>query len=190
MRKIIVSEFLSLDGVMEAPEKWVFPYQSQEVAQAIEAQAYDTEALLLGRNTYEIFAAFWPNYQGKQDARIADRMNNQPKYVVSTTLEQTSWDNSTLIRSNVLEEVRQLKQVPGGDIGLVGSATLVQSLIQADLIDEFRLMVHPVALGSGKRLINDSSQAAQFKLVDCHAFGSGVVLLTYAVEHRPQPVQL
>lgn len=183
MRKITVTEFLSLDGVMEAPEKWVFPYQSEDVAQAIEDQAFAAEALLLGRVTYEIFAAYWPNYQGKKDARIADRMNSQPKYVVSTTLEKAEWNNTRILRDNFTEDLKQLKQQPGGDISLIGSASLAQSLMKADLIDEYQLMVHPIALGHGKRLFEEGFHKTPLSLVDCRSFRSGVLKVTYRVEH-------
>lgn len=182
MRKIIITEFLSLDGVMEAPEKWVFPYQGRDVAQAIEEQTLATEALLLGRVTYEGFAAYWPNYHGTSDARIAERLNNQPKYVVSTTLKTANWNNSTLIKSNVEAEIKNLKQQPGGDIAVIGSGGLAHWLMKADLIDEYQLMVHPIALGRGMRLFEGDFDLTRLSLVNCRSFQSGVLQLVYQVE--------
>ena len=178
MRKVIVSEFVTLDGVMEAPEEWQFPYLSDDVMEEIKAEIYAAEASLLGRATYEIFAAYWPT-QTHNEFGIADKLNGERKFVVSSTLEKVEWDNSTLIRGNVAEEIRRLKQQPGGDIRIVGSATLVQSLMQAGLVDEYRLMVHPIVLGHGKRLFNDGMETTGLKLAECKVFSSGVVLLRY-----------
>ena len=178
MRKVIVSEFLSLGGIMEAPEKWQFPYVSDDVAEEIRAEIHAAEVSLLGKATYEIFAAYWP-FQTNNEFGIADKLNSERKFVVSSTLEKAEWNNSTIISGNVAEEVSMLKQQPGGDIRVVGSATLVQSLMQAGLIDEYRLMVHPLVLGRGKRLFNEGMETTGLKLVEAKAFSSGVVLLRY-----------
>ena len=178
MRKVIVSEFLTLDGVMEASEQWQPPYVSEDVAEEIRADIHASEALLLGRVTYEIFAAYWPS-QTNNELGIADKLNSEPKFVASSTLDKAEWNNSTLIKGNVVEEIRKLKQQPGGDIRIIGSATLVQSLMKEDLIDEFRLMVHPLILGRGKRLFNDGIETTGLKCVEAKAFSSGVVLLRY-----------
>src|SRR5215213_1074079 len=135
---------MALDGVMESPDKWHFPYFNDEMGEEIGAAMADSDAMLLGRVTYEEFAAFWPS-QGERD--VAGYMNNTPKYVVSRTLEEPlEWQNSTLIKENVAEEVAKLKQQPGKDISITGSGTLVRSLLQYDLIDELRLMVHPIVV--------------------------------------------
>ena len=143
MRKVVVSEFVSLDGVMEAPDKWHFPYWSDEMGQEIEAAMGQADAM-----TYQGFATAWPSMT--DEAGFADRMNILPKFVVSTTLEEPlEWNNSTLIKENVAEEVSRLKQQPGRDILIHGSADLVHTLMQHDLIDEYRIMVNPVVVGSG-----------------------------------------
>ena len=180
MRRIIVSEFLTLDGVMEASEQWQPRYVSDDVAEEIRAGIHSSEALLLGRVTYEIFAAYWP-LQTNNESGIADRLNSEHKFVVSTTLEKAEWKNSTLIKGakRVVEEIRTLKWQPGGDIRILGSATLVQSLMQVGLVDEYRLMVHPIVLGHGKRLFNNGMETTGLKLAGCKVFSSGVVLLRY-----------
>jgi len=178
MRRIIVTEFLTLDGVMEASEQWQPHYVSDDVAEEITAGIHAAEVSLLGRVTYEMFAAYWP-FQTHNEFGIADKLNSERKFVVSSTLEKVEWNNSTLIKGNVAEEIRKLKQQPGGDIRVVGSATLVQSLMKAGLIDEFRLMVHPLVLGRGKRLFNDGMETTGLKLVEAKTFSSGVVLLRY-----------
>ena len=185
MRKIIVSEFLSLDGVMEDPggaEKtkhggWSFLFFNEEAGKYKNDELFAADALLLGRVTYLGFAEAWPSRTDEWG--FADRMNNLPKYVVSTTLEKAEWNNSELIKQNIPEEISKLKQGPGQDILIAGSGKLVHSLMKHDLIDEFRLMVHPVILGSGMRLFNDVSDMIKLKLQDSKTFSSGVVVLTY-----------
>ena len=181
MRKVVVAEFLSLDGVMEAPEKWTFQFWNDETAKFKHDELFASDAHLLGRVTYQIFAAAWPSGTDKQG--FADRMNNLPKYVVSTTLKQVEWDNSHLIKENVAEEIAKLKRQSGQDILVAGSGTLVQTLIQHNLIDEYHLLVFPVVLGSGKRLFKDASNTT-LKLVDTKAFSSGVVLLSYVPDKK------
>jgi dihydrofolate reductase len=132
--------------------------------------------------TYEEFAAYWPS-QTKNEFGIADKLNSMPKFVVSSTLEKVDWNNSRLIKENVVEEISKLKQQSGRNIQMTGSATLVQALMQTDLIDEYRLMVHPVVLGSGKRLFRNGSEKKILRLVETKSFSSGVVVLTY------QPIQ-
>ena len=177
MRRVIASEIMALDGVMESPDKWHFPYFNDEMGEEIGAAMADSDAMLLGRVTYEEFAAFWPS-QGERD--VAGYMNNTPKYVVSRTLEEPlEWQNSTLIKENVAEEVAKLKQQPGKDISITGSGTLVRSLLQYDLIDELRLMVHPIVVGSGKHLFEEGGDQKALKLVDSKTFSTGVLYLTY-----------
>ena len=160
MRKVVVSEFVTLDGVMEDPS-WTFQFSSEEQQKFKFDELAASDTLLLGRVTYEGFAAAWPNmmeqYGGPRRAELgeyADMMNGYPKYVVSTTLEEPlEWNNSTLIVGDVAEEVSRLKQQPGKDILIFGSGDLVDTLMRRDLIDDYRLMVFPVVLGSGQRLL-------------------------------------
>src|SRR5207237_7935358 len=137
-----------------------------------------SDALLLGRVTYEGFAKAWPSV--KDDVGFADKMNNMSKYVVSTTLKKLDWNNSRLIKTNIVEEVKKLRQQPGKDILVYGSGKLVNTLLKHDLVDELRLMVHPVVLGSGRRLFDDNAETMQvLKLEDTKQFPSGIVLLSY-----------
>jgi dihydrofolate reductase len=178
VRGVIVSEFVSLDGVVEAPDQWHFPYWSDEMGQEIGAAMGQADAMLMGRVLYEEWAAFWPQ-QDPEENPVADHMNGVQKYVVSTTLEEPlEWDNSTLIKGNVAEEIAELKRQAGGDISISGSPTLVRSLLEDGLIDELRLMVHPVVVGGGKRLFEEGDRVA-FELVDSKTFSMGVVYLTY-----------
>ena len=173
MRNIVVTEFLSLDGVMEAPG-WTFKYWNDEIAQFKGAESAASDALLLGRVTYQGFAAAWPQSQDEG----APYFNSVRKYVVSTTLDTVEWNNSTLINDNIVEEITKLKQQDGQDMTVHGSATLVQALMQHDLVDRYRLLVYPVVVGKGKRLFNEGTTAT-LKLVETHAFSSGVVALIY-----------
>ena len=176
--RIVVTEFVSLGGVMESPEKWHFPYFDEEMGQEIGAAMGQTDAMLMGRVNYEEWADFWPQ-QDPEDP-IASRMNSVRKYVVSTTLrEPLGRDNSTLIKENVAEEIAGLKRQTGGDISISGSGSLVRSLLSEGLIDELRLMVHPVVVGSGKRLFEEGSERIALELVDSRIFSTGVVYLTY-----------
>jgi len=176
MSKLVVTEFMTLDGVMEAPHEWSFPYWNDEAAKFKQDELFASGALLLGRVTYEGFAAAWPSRT--DPTGFADRMNALPKYVVSTTLNEVGWNNSRLIKGNVADEVSRLKQEPGQDIVVHGSRTLVQTLMQHGLIDEYHLLVYPLALGSGKRLFEEGSKA-RLKLVEAKTFGTGVVALVY-----------
>ncbi len=191
MRRIVVSEFVTLDGVMQAPGGpeedtsgsfkhggWSFKFRDDQVPKYKLDELSASDALLLGRVTYEIFAGYWP--KAKDDAGFADKMNNMGKHVVSATLKKVDWNNSRLIKTNVPEEVRNLKQQPGKDILVYGSGKLVNTLLQHDLVDELRLMVHPVVLGSGKRLFDDASETMKvLKLAEPRTFPSGIVLLSY-----------
>ena len=186
MRKIVVSEFVSLDGVVEDPggaEKfkhggWSFKFRDDQVPKFKLDELDASDALLLGRVTYEGFAKAWPSV--KDDVGFADKMNNMAKYVVSTTMKKLDWNNSRLIKANVTEEVRKLKQQPGKDILVYGSGKLVNALLQHDLVDELRLMIHPVVLGSGKRLFDDTAETMKvLKLEESRTFPSGIVLLSY-----------
>lgn len=175
MRNIVVTEFLSLDGVMQDPS-WTFPYWNDEIAQFKADETSANEPILLGRVTYEGFAAAWP--QRTDEDPGAAYFNGTRKYVVSTTLTRVDWNNSVLIRDNVVQEITKLKQQDGPDIVVHGSATLVQTLMTHDLVDRYRLLVYPVVLGQGKRLFGEGGEA-KLKLVESKAFGSGVTALVY-----------
>jgi dihydrofolate reductase len=180
MRKVVASEFVSLDGVVESPDKWHFPYFNDEMGDAIGAAMAASDAMLMGRVLYEEWAAFWPK-QNPDENPVAARMNGVRKYVVSTTLEEPlEWNNSTLIGDNVAEEILRLKeQQAGKDISISGSPTLVRSLLEDDLLDELRLMVHPIVVGSGKRLFEEGSDQKALQLLDSKTFSTGVLYLTY-----------
>src|SRR5215211_3636807 len=179
MRKVVASEIVSLEGVVESPEKWHFPYFNDQMGEAIRAAMAASDAMLMGRVLYEEWAAFWPD-QDPDENPVAARMNGVRKYVVSTTLEEPlEWQNSTLIGDNVAEEISRLKEQPGKDISISGSPTLVQSLLQDGLLDELRLMVHPIVVGSGKRLFEDGGDQKALQLVDSETFSTGVLYLIY-----------
>lgn len=189
MRKVVVSEFITLDGVMEDPggaEKferggWAFQFDRGPEGDKFKLdEVMASDALLLGRVTYQGFAAAWPSRTGE----FADKMNNMSKYVVSTTLEQAGWKNSTLIKTNVADEVSRLKAMPGQDLLVAGSGQLVHTLMQHDLVDELRLMVFPVVLGLGKRLFNDQGERVAFRLVESKPVGSGVLTLIYHPDRK------
>ena len=181
--KLIVSEFVTLDGVMEAPggeeghphSGWVFDFMSPEQEEFKLEEVMASEALLLGRVTYEGFAAAWPARGGE----FADKMNGMPKYVASTTLQDLGWNNSTLIQGDVAEEVAKLKQQDGGPLLVAGSRTLVHTLMEHELVDEYRLMIFPVVVGSGSRVFPETPDKTVLELADTRSFGSGVVVLTY-----------
>ena len=179
MRKVLVVEFLLLDGVMESPEEWAFSYSNDEMEEANASGMAAADAMLLGRVTYQEFASYWP-YQDSADQPFTDYLNNTPKFVVSTILEAPlEWQNSTLIKGNVAEEIAKLKRQPGKDIAIVGSGTLVRSLLQDGLLDELQLMVHPIVVGSGKRLFEDGDDRKPLELVDSKTFSTDVLYLSY-----------
>jgi dihydrofolate reductase len=182
--RIVVTEFVSLDGVMEAPgggEDFRHGGGSFEIERGAEGDQFKldetmaSDALLLGRVTYEGFAAAWPS----RDGEFADKFNAMPKYVVSSTLEEPEWNNTTVLKGDVAEEVAKLKQEHEGNIVVHGSARLVQALLEHDLVDEVRLMVFPVVLGAGKRLFGDTSDKKPLRLVDSKMVGDGVAILVY-----------
>jgi dihydrofolate reductase len=186
MGKLVVTEFISLDGVIEDPGGaedykhggWSFKFERGDDGDKFKLdETMNSAATLLGRVTYEGFAEAWPSREGE----FADKFNSMPKYVVSTTLSDPEWNNSTVISGNVTEEVAKLKDEIDGDIVIAGSAQLIQALMEEDgLIDEYRLMVFPVVLGSGKRLFGESADLTTLKLADSKPVGpDGVVILTY-----------
>jgi dihydrofolate reductase len=179
MRKVIASEYVSLDGVVEAPEKWTFQFWNDEHAKYAHDQLFASDALLLGRVTYQGFAAAWPSMED-YEGDFAVRMNTLPKFAVSKTLDEPlEWNNSTLIKEDVAEEVSKLKQQPSQDILMYGSGDLMHTLMQYDLIDEYRIWVHPVVVGSGKRLFKVGNDTTVLRLVGTKTFSSGVVVLSY-----------
>jgi dihydrofolate reductase len=181
MGKIVVTEFISLDGVMEDPGGaedyehggWTFEIDRGEGDAFKLEETRSTEALLLGRRTYEGFAAAWPSREGE----FADMFNSMPKYVVSSTLESPEWNNTTVLEN--IDDVRELKDRVDGEIVVHGSRQLAQALLEEDLVDELRLMVFPVVLGSGKRLFGDTADKKRLQLADSKVVGDGVAILTY-----------
>jgi dihydrofolate reductase len=180
MRKLRAWLYMTLDGVVEAPETWVMPDDEMYAEQTADYAASD--ALLLGRRTYEVFAASWP--QRGSDVPNADWMNNTQKYVASTTLESPEWQNTAVLEGDVSEAVSRLKQDDGETITLNGSAALLRSLLRAELVDELRLLLHPVVLGSGERLFDNREGLGALKLAECHAYDNGVVSLSYQPTER------
>jgi dihydrofolate reductase len=185
MGKIVITEFVSLDGVMEDPGGaedfkyggWTFAIDRGEDGDRFKGdEGAAAEALLLGRKTYEGFAAAWPSMQGE----FADKFNTMPKYVVSSTLADPQWTNSKVLGGDVVEEVTKLKDELDGEIVVHGSAQLAQALIEHDLLDELRLMIFPVVLGSGKRLFAATSDKKPLRLVDSKMVGDGIAVLVYA----------
>jgi dihydrofolate reductase len=178
MSKVSASFFISLDGVVEAPETWQRPYFSDEMGAVIGQSLAATGAFLLGRRTYQEWAAFWPQ-QDPGELPMAHAINTLPKYVVSRSLDDAEWQNSTLLKGDLAAEVAKLKQQTDKEIAINGSATLVRSLLAAGLIDELRLMVHPVIVGSGARLFEPSTPQVPLELAESQAFSTGVLNLTY-----------
>ena len=186
MGRIVVTEFVSVDGVVEDPggsedfkhAGWSFEFDRGEEGNKFKLdETMSSEALLLGRVTYEGFAAAWPSRT--DEFGFADKFNSMPKYVVSSTLEDPDWNNSTVLKGDVAEEVTRLKTEQDGDIVVHGSPQLVQTLIEHDLVDELRLMVFPVVLGSGKRLFGETTDKKPLRLVDSKVVGDGVAILVY-----------
>jgi dihydrofolate reductase len=184
MGRIVVTEFVSLDGVMQAPgggedyehAGWTFEIERGEDGDKYKLdETLASEALLLGRVTYEGFAAAWPSMQGD----FADKFNTMPKYVVSSTLEKAEWNNTTVLSGDVVEEVTKLRQQLGGDVVVHGSARLVQTLLQHDLVDQLTLMVFPVVLGSGKRLFSDTGDKVRLRNTSSQTVGDGVTIVVY-----------
>jgi dihydrofolate reductase len=184
MGRIVVTEFVSLDGVMEDPGGaegfeyggWAFEFDRGEGGNQFKLdETLDSEALLLGRVTYEGFAEAWPSREGE----FADKFNTMPKYVVSSTLDKLEWTNSMVLKGDVADEVSKLKEEQTGDVVVHGSARLVQTLLEHDLVDELRLMVFPVVLGRGKRLFADTNGKKPMRLVDSRTVGDGVGILVY-----------
>lgn len=176
MRKIIVSEFLSLDGVMEDP-MWTFPYWHDDIARFKAGEDYVTDELLIGRVTYDGFSKAWPSRTDEESGGA--RMNSIRKYVVSTTLKNPEWNNSHVISTNVVDEIKKLKQQNGKNILLYGSNTLVKTLMQNDLVDQYSLLIYPIVLGKGRKLFEDGVPNTPLKLVSSQTFYNGVTAVVY-----------
>lgn len=199
MQKVIVTEFVTLDGVMQAPGRsdedrcggfehggWQRQYGDVVEGAFIVNGIAESGGFLLGRRTYDIFAGYWPKRPAED--KLALLMNSLPKWIVSTSLkEPLAWENSTLIKGSVAQEVAKLKQQNGKNILVIGSGDLVQTLMKHDLIDEYRLMVHPLVLGSGKRLFRDDSPKVSLRLTDTKRTGTGIMILIYEPERRGNP---
>ena len=180
MRKIVVSESVSVDGVFDAETmgQWAVPSYSEEREELVRNIVLESDALLLGRTTYDLQAWYWPN-QKSDKYGIANHKNSMPKYVVTSRPLQAQWNNSTIIQNNVVEEVARLKAQPGQDILIEGSGTLVQALTQAGLIDEYKILVHPALAGSGKRFFKEGLGLTRLKLVESRPLSLGVLALSY-----------
>ena len=181
MRKIVAGLFISLDGVVESPDQWQFPYFNDEMAAAVDGLIAEGDTMLLGRRTYEEFAAYWP-HQDAADPNVA-QMNATPKLVVSRTLETAEWQNTTLIKGDLAAELARLKAQPGKNINITGSGTLVRALLRDGLLDELVLLVHPLVVGTGKKLF-DGDEQIPLTLTDSKTFGTGVLALTYTPAAR------
>jgi dihydrofolate reductase len=197
MRKLVVGTFLTLDGVMQAPGApdedrsggfehggWLVPHFDEGMGQFMVESIGRADAFLLGRRTYEIFAAHWPHIG--DDDPIAAKLNSAPKYVATTTLDSLEWSNSTLIKEDVPEAVAELKRGPGTEIQVSGSGGLVQTLMEHDLVDEYRLLIFPVLLGSGKRLFDGGTIPTGLELVDATTSSTGVAINTYRRAGKPE----
>jgi dihydrofolate reductase len=178
MGKLVVTEYVSLDGVFEEPGRWSHPFFDEDAGNFKDEELTAADAQLLGRLTYEGFAKAWPTMEGT--GAFGEKMNGMPKYVVSSTLESADWNNTTVIRDNIVEEAAKLKEQYTGDILVAGSGQLARSLLENDLVDEIRFMVHPLILGTGKRLFPGKFPKTVFKLADTKVFEAGIVVLSYA----------
>jgi dihydrofolate reductase len=195
--RLTINTFLTLDGVMQAPGGpeedpsggfehggWSFPYADDDMGRIVSGWFEDADAFLLGRRTYDIFASYWPRVTDPADV-VATKLNSQPKYVVSTTLESPSWQHTTVIRSNLAEEVRRLKSQHGNELQVHGSGHLAKTLMAEGLIDEYRLWIYPVVLGSGRQLFGDGIAGAM-RLVDTTTTRSGIIVATYLPDGAPR----
>jgi dihydrofolate reductase len=175
--RLVATEYLSLDGVFEEPGRWSFPFFNDEAGQFKWTELQASDALLLGRKTYEGFAAAWPTMKGTGE--FGEKMNSMTKYVVSSTLDKAEWTGSKLVKGAVAAEVRELKKEPGRDLLLAGSGQLLNALMQQNLIDLYRFMIHPIVLGKGKRLFAQEVDPRTLDLAETKTFGSGIVILEY-----------
>jgi dihydrofolate reductase len=196
--QLTITTFLSVDGVMQGPGGpdedrsggfdrggWLVPHFDEATGEFMNEVFDKVEAFLLGRRTYEIFAASWPKVTDPADP-IASRLNTLPKYVVSTTLGSADWQNSTIVNGDIVAEVRKLKEMPGRELQVHGSGQLARSLLENDLVDEWRLLVFPVIVGAGRRLFPDEGVATGLRLVDSRTTGSGTAIHVYQPTGRPE----
>jgi dihydrofolate reductase len=200
--KLTITTFLSVDGVMQGPGGrdedrsdgfdrggWVVPLFDEATGQFITDVFEKADAFLLGRRTYEIFAAYWPKVTDADDP-VATRLNGLPKYVVSTRLRSADWHNSTIVKGDIAAEVARLKQMPGRELQVHGSGTLAQTLLENDLVDEWRLLFFPVIVGAGRRLFPDAGVATGLRLIDSRMTDSGVAIHVYQPTGRPEFVEV
>ena len=173
--RLVATEYVSLDGVFEEPGRWSHPFFNEEAMRFKAEELENADAQLLGRKTYEGFAKAWPTMEGTGDFGV--KMNTMPKYVVTSTLDKLEWSGSVPVRGDVVAEVRKLKEKPGRDILLAGSAQLFNALMRANVIDVYRLMVHPIVLGAGAMLFDESGVRRELELVDMKKFTTGIVVL-------------
>ena len=180
MRKLIAKAWMTLDGVFDADnmDTWFDPYNSDARAAHIQETILGSDAFIYGRTTYQMLAPYWSTLENNEFG-IADRLNEAPKYIVSSTLQDADWDNSTIISDNVVEAIANLKEQPGQDIMIDGSATLVQSLMDRDLLDEYQLVVHPVIMGSGKHYFKDGMDMTRLELIQTKPLDLGVIVMRY-----------
>lgn len=183
MRKIIVGEYVSLDGVVEAPERWHFPYADEELHRAMWAGGAETDTMLLGRVTYEVFAGAFAT--APADDPIAAQLNKLAKVVVSSSLRDPAWAGTTVLDGDVVGKVRALKERPGAGILVTGSITLTRALLRAGLVDELHLLVHPIVVGAGERLFETDGPQIRLSLVSSEALGSGVTVAKYRTDASP-----
>jgi dihydrofolate reductase len=179
--RLVATEYVSLDGVFEEPGQWSFPFFNEQAGQFKWRELQASDALLLGRTTYEGFAAAWPTMEAGE---FGERMNTMTKYVVSSTLETADWPGSVVVSGDLATEIGRLKEQPGGDLLLSGSGQLFRGLMQTSQIDLYRLMLHPIVLGSGARLFGDDGAKTSFRLAHHETFDSGIVILEYVAEGR------
>ena len=177
--RIVLTENCTVDGVIDMAGDWFDPAaQDEDLASELQRQMGGQDGLLLGRVTFESFREYWPK-QDDDTTGVRDHLNRIHKYVVSTTLDDPGWDNTTILRRSPVEEVRDLRDAPGRELGVTGSISVAHQLVAADLIDEYRLFVYPVTVASGARLFPDGSPPLGLRLIDCRAFQSGVALMRY-----------
>jgi len=175
--RLVATEYLSLDGVFEEPGHWSGPMFNEEAGQFKWAELQASDALLIGRKTYEGFAAAWPTMKGTGE--FGEKMNTMPKYVVSSTLDKADWPGSKLIKGNIADEIRKLKKQPGKDLLLSGSGQLFNAMMRENLVDLYRLMVHPIVLGKGARLFTDEEARRKLDLKEIKRFATGIVVLEF-----------
>jgi len=186
MRKIVAGMFISLDGVVEAPDQWHFPYFNEEMGVAVGGMLDQADTMLIGRVTYDSFAGAWPDREaaGEEDAGFAKQLGDARKIVVSNQKLEFTWRNSEQLQGDLVETVTALKSEPGGDIGMSGSPSIVRQLLEANLLDELHLLVHPIAVRNGMQLFGEG-EAIPLKLLSSETFSTGVLYLVYGPDDAP-----